>query len=190
MPASGEFAELIKKHLGTDVSEIPGAGAAGGAGAGAVAFLGARLRPGAEIVLEMTRFDEQLASCDLVYTGEGKLDEQSLRGKVLAVIGEHASRQGVPVIAVVGQVDDGLGDGDLRDGGLGDGDLRGGDFRGGDLWDGEFMDGVLPRIRDRGITEVIQTTSFCADPARYERTCRQDLYRAAKFAAERWVLTQ
>ncbi|MBQ9014856.1 MAG: glycerate kinase [Firmicutes bacterium] len=184
------YAELIQTHLGMDVSEIPGAGAAGGAGAGAVAFLGARLRPGAEIVLEMTRFDEQLASCDLVYTGEGKLDEQSLRGKVVAVIGEHASRQGVPVIAVVGQVDDGLGDGDLRDGGLGDGDLRGGDFRGGDLRDGEFMDGVLPRIRDRGITEVIQTTSFCADPARYERTCRQDLYRAAKFAAERWVLTQ
>ena len=159
------YAELIQKHLGMDVSQIPGAGAAGGAGAGACAFLGAVLRPGAEIVLEMNRFDEKLASCDLVITGEGKLDEQSLRGKVVAVIGEHARGQGVPVIAVVGQMDRGLMEGDLMEG-----DLR---------------DGIPARIRDRGIIGVIQATSFCADPAHYERTCRQDLYRAAKSSAEK-----
>jgi len=147
------------------VSEIPGAGAAGGAGAGACAFLGAVLRPGAEIVLELNRFDEKLASCDLVITGEGKLDEQSLRGKVVAVIGEHARKQGVPVIAVVGQMDRGL-----MEGGLMEGNLR---------------DGIPARIRERGITDVIQATSFCADPAHYERTCRQDLYRAAKSSAEK-----
>ncbi|MBQ9059681.1 MAG: glycerate kinase [Firmicutes bacterium] len=164
------YADLIRTQLGMDVAEIPGAGAAGGAGAGACAFLGARLRPGAEIVLEMNRFDEQLASCDLVFTGEGRLDEQSLHGKVVAVIGDHARRQGVPVIAVVGQADESLMAGNPGDGGLAAGAPR---------------DGLPARIRERGITEVIQTTSFCADPEHYERTCRQDLYRAAKSSAEK-----
>lgn len=164
------YADLIRTQLGMDVSEIPGGGAAGGAGAGACAFLGAALRPGAEIVLEMNRFDEQLAGCDLVFTGEGKLDEQSLRGKVVAVIGDHARRQGVPVVAVVGQVDQDLMEGSIAEGGTAEGALG---------------DGIPARIRDRGITGVIRTTSFCADPDHYERTCRQDLYRAVKSFAEK-----
>ena len=96
------FAVLVRDTLGIDVADVPGAGAAGGAGAGACALLGAELRPGAQIVLEMNRFDELASSADLVITGEGRLDEQSLRGKVIAAVAERAKASAVPVIAVVG----------------------------------------------------------------------------------------
>ena len=96
------FADLIHTELGIDVSSIPGSGAAGGAGAGAVAFLDARLRPGAQIVLEMNRFDDLLKETDLVITGEGSLDVQSLRGKVVVTVADHAKAGLVPVVAVVG----------------------------------------------------------------------------------------
>ena len=93
---------LIRERLGVDVSDIPGSGAAGGAGAGAIAFLNAGLKPGAQIVLEMNHFDELLRSADLVITGEGQLDEQSLRGKAVMTVAEAAKTRRVPVIAVVG----------------------------------------------------------------------------------------
>ena len=96
------FAQLIRERLGVDVSDIPGSGAAGGAGAGAIAFLNAGLKPGAQIVLEMNHFDELLRSADLVITGEGQLDEQSLRGKAVMTVAEAAKTRRVPVIAVVG----------------------------------------------------------------------------------------
>ena len=85
-----------------DLPALPGGGAAGGAGAGAFLFLGAKLRPGAQIILEMNRFDELVKDADLVITGEGRLDEQSLRGKVIQVVADHAKTAHVPVVAVVG----------------------------------------------------------------------------------------
>lgn len=96
------FSEMLRRLAGIDVSGISGGGAAGGAGAGAVAFLNARLRPGARILLEEIGFDELLRSCDLVITGEGRLDEQSLRGKVVMTVASRAKAAHVPVIAVVG----------------------------------------------------------------------------------------
>ena len=99
------FAGLVKDKLGIDVSSLPGGGAAGGAGAGAFALLGAGLRKGAEIVLEMNRFDELAAAADLVITGEGQLDEQSLRGKVVLTVADHARALHLPVIAIVGRTD-------------------------------------------------------------------------------------
>src|SRR6266550_3489374 len=73
------FAEIIRRDLGRDVEPLPGAGAAGGLGAGLVAFTGARLRPGAEMVMEAIRLDERLAGAQLVITGEGRLDSQTAR---------------------------------------------------------------------------------------------------------------
>ena len=96
------FASLIRNQLGINVSNIPGGGAAGGAGAGAYVFLDARLRPGAQIVLEMNRFDDLLKETDLVITGEGSLDVQSLHGKVVVTVADHAKAGRVPVVAVVG----------------------------------------------------------------------------------------
>lgn len=96
------FADLIRNELKLDVSSLPGGGAAGGAGAGANAFLGARLRPGAHIVLEMNQFDDLLRETDLVITGEGRLDAQSLHGKVVVTVADHAKAGHVPVVAVVG----------------------------------------------------------------------------------------
>ena len=96
------FADLVGQQTGIDVSKLPGGGAAGGAGAGAYAFLSGQLRPGAQIVLDMNRFDELVKTADLVVTGEGRLDEQSLRGKVVMTVADRAKAGHIPVIAVVG----------------------------------------------------------------------------------------
>ena len=96
--------ETIRRELGRRVAEIPGAGAAGAFGAGMVAFFQAELRPGIEAVLDLVGFDDMLEDCDMVFTGEGRLDSQSVRGKVLSGVGRRAQRHGVPVIAIVGGV--------------------------------------------------------------------------------------
>ncbi|MFC6157657.1 glycerate kinase [Kribbella jiaozuonensis] len=96
----GEWADLVAQVTGRDLRDTPGAGAAGGVGFAAVALLGAELRPGIELVLEMVGFEEQLAGADLVITGEGALDEQTLHGK--AVAGVAAKATGIPVVAVCG----------------------------------------------------------------------------------------
>ena len=98
------LSRTIESQLGRSVAAIPGAGAAGGLGAGMVAFLGAELRPGIEAVLDLVNFDSLLAGCDMVFTGEGRLDSQSIRGKVISGVAKHARQQNVPVIAVVGGV--------------------------------------------------------------------------------------
>ena len=98
--------KTLARELGVSVAEIPGAGAAGAMGAGAVAFFGARLNPGIETVLDTVRFEERIAGADFVITGEGKLDSQSLRGKVVIGVARRAKRAGVPVFAVVGDVAD------------------------------------------------------------------------------------
>ncbi len=101
------LAQVVRAQLGREVADLPGAGAAGGFGAGAVAFLNARLRPGIDVVLDSVDFDRQLAGCDLVITGEGRIDGQSLGGKVPVGVARRAKAAGVPVIAIVGIVGDG-----------------------------------------------------------------------------------
>ncbi|GAB3936495.1 glycerate kinase [Kribbella albertanoniae] len=95
-----EWADRVAAMTGRDLRDVPGAGAAGGVGFAALALLGAELRPGIELVLEMVRFREQLVGADLVITGEGALDEQTLHGK--AVAGIAAAAAAVPVVAVCG----------------------------------------------------------------------------------------
>lgn len=98
------LAETILRAAGLEVQKIPGAGAAGGLGAGVVAFLGGSLRPGIDVVLELTGFDRQLPGTDLVLTGEGRVDRQSLDGKVLSGIARRAKAAGVPVLALAGSI--------------------------------------------------------------------------------------
>src|SRR3989442_1230032 len=78
------FAAVVYRDLGIDLRTVPGAGAAGGLGGGLMAFLGARLRPGVEVVMEAVHLRERLERTDLVVTGEGRFDEQSLHGKAPA----------------------------------------------------------------------------------------------------------
>lgn len=101
-------ADTVKARLGIDVADIPGAGAAGGMGAGMVAFFGARLMPGIETVLDTVDFDRIAADADFIFTGEGKIDSQSLRGKVVIGIAGRAKKLNTPVIAVVGDIGDNM----------------------------------------------------------------------------------
>lgn len=97
---------IIKSQLKINIAELPSAGAAGGMGGGVVAFLNARLMSGIETVLATTHFDSILDGADLVFTGEGKIDTQSLSGKVVIGVAERAAKKQVPVIAVVGDIGD------------------------------------------------------------------------------------
>jgi glycerate 2-kinase len=96
------YGEILKHDLGRDVADLPGAGAAGGLGAGLVAFLDARLRPGVDIIFDALRLDERLQGADLVFTGEGRMDSQDIYGKAPMAVAQHAKRLGVPSIAIVG----------------------------------------------------------------------------------------
>jgi glycerate kinase len=98
------LAAVVRSDLGVDISAMPGGGAAGGLGAGLVAFLKARLRPGAELVAEICGFAEKLQGCDLVITGEGRLDGQTSSGKAPAMVAQLARRLGVPVVAICGSL--------------------------------------------------------------------------------------
>ena len=101
------FAEIIRRDLEVDVEPLPGAGAAGGLGAGLVAFLGARLGPGAEMVMEALHLDERLTGAQLVITGEGRIDSQTARfGKGPAAVAHHAKNAGIPVVAIGGSIAD------------------------------------------------------------------------------------
>jgi glycerate 2-kinase len=101
------LAEIVRRDLGVDVESLPGAGAAGGLGAGLVAFVGAQLRPGAELVMDVIKLDEKLDSADLVITGEGRLDSQTARfGKGPAAVARHAKKAGIPVIGIAGSLAD------------------------------------------------------------------------------------
>ncbi len=98
------FDRALTAAYGKSFADTAGAGAAGGFGAGAAAFFGATLRRGIDIVLQQIRFDSLLQGCDLVITGEGRLDRQSLNGKVISGVAKHAKAQNVPVVAIVGSV--------------------------------------------------------------------------------------
>ncbi len=101
------LAEIIKRDLGKDVRDIPGAGAAGGLGAGLMAFLNAKLRPGIELVMEAIGFHEKVAGSTLVITGEGKMDRQTIYGKVPVGVAKVAKRFGIPVLAICAVLDEG-----------------------------------------------------------------------------------
>jgi glycerate 2-kinase len=96
------FARLISRDLGADVDAVPGAGAAGGMGAGMMAFFKARLRPGAEIVMEAVGLDAAVRDADLVITGEGRIDSQTIYGKTPIGVARVAKRHGKPVIGIAG----------------------------------------------------------------------------------------
>ena len=101
------FADLLNSSLGKDVHHIPGAGAAGGLGAGAIAFLDAELQPGGELVLDLLNFDEALRDADLVITAEGRLDGQTAFGKAPAAVARRARAAGIPCIAIAGSLGEG-----------------------------------------------------------------------------------
>ncbi|MCE5188298.1 MAG: glycerate kinase [Eubacteriales bacterium] len=100
--------ETIAREMGLCVADLPGAGAAGAMGAGAVAFFGAALKPGIETVLDTVHFEERIAGADFVITGEGRLDRQSLCGKVVIGVARRTKKAGIPVLAVVGDIGDGI----------------------------------------------------------------------------------
>ncbi len=105
--ALGVLAQVALRATGRDIAGLPGAGAAGGLGAGLLWFTPARLRPGVEIVLEATGFEALVAEADLVITGEGRTDAQTAMGKAPVGVAAVAQRHGVPVVCLSG----GLGDG-------------------------------------------------------------------------------
>ena len=96
------LAWLWKRDLNCDLLNLPGGGAAGGMGAGMAAFFGGTLRPGIDLLLDTVGFDTLAKDADLIFTGEGCLDGQTLRGKAVAGVARRAKALGVPVVAVVG----------------------------------------------------------------------------------------
>ena len=100
------YADIIKRDLGIDVKEEPGAGAAGGLGAGLMAFLNAELRSGIDIVIEASKLEVHLRDADLVITGEGKIDGQTIYGKTPIGVAKAAKKYGIPVIGIGGGISD------------------------------------------------------------------------------------
>lgn len=103
------FGDVIRAQFGLDVSAMPGAGAAGGMGAGCVALLGGTIQSGIDAVLDVTGFDRQLEGADLVITGEGRIDSQSADGKVISGVARRTRAKGVPLIAIAGGIADSAG---------------------------------------------------------------------------------
>jgi glycerate kinase len=102
--ALAHFAEIVRRDMGVEVAKVPGAGAAGGLGAGLLAFTGAELAPGATLVLDALGFDEALAGVDLLVTAEGQLDAQTAYGKAVGVVARRARQAGARVVALAGRV--------------------------------------------------------------------------------------
>jgi glycerate 2-kinase len=98
------YAQVVKETLGIDVDPIPGAGAAGGLGAGLVAFLGASLKRGVDVVAEAVQLDKHMAQASLVITGEGKIDGQTIHGKTPVGVAKRAKKYGIPVIGIAGML--------------------------------------------------------------------------------------
>ncbi len=99
------FSTVVRKQEERNFAEIPGAGAAGGLGYGAMAFFNARLQKGIDLMLELTNFDTQIEGADYIITGEGKIDSQTIQGKLISGIVQHAHKQNIPVIALCGTLD-------------------------------------------------------------------------------------
>lgn len=98
------LAKIIKRDLHIEVKDIKGAGAAGGLGAGSIAFLQSKLTKGIDVVLDTINFDELVSKADIVFTGEGKFDSQSLHGKVIMGVANRSQKYKTPVIVVTGAI--------------------------------------------------------------------------------------
>jgi glycerate kinase len=103
------LARRIKEDLGIDVKDMPGAGAAGGLGAGLHTFLGAQLCKGVDLIFDLLNLAEKLAGADLVLTGEGRIDFQTVFGKAPGAVGRAAKTQGIPCFAIAGSIGKNLG---------------------------------------------------------------------------------
>ena len=101
------LSEKIKKNLNKDVSNIKGSGAAGAFGARVCAFFNGELKSGIEIILDLIDFDNLISDADIIFTGEGQIDSQSLNGKVVIGISKRAKKQNIPVIVLVGSIGEG-----------------------------------------------------------------------------------
>ncbi|HEA46898.1 MAG TPA: glycerate kinase [bacterium] len=99
-----KYASIIKRDLKKDIKDIPGTGAAGGLGAGLIAFLNAKIRLGVDIVIESVGLEKHLKDADLVITGEGKMDSQTIYGKTPIGVARLAKRYNIPVVAIVGEI--------------------------------------------------------------------------------------
>ncbi|MCK5780280.1 MAG: glycerate kinase [Psychrilyobacter sp.] len=104
------FSEIVKKELNIEISNTPGAGAAGGLGGGFLAFLDGELKPGIDIILKKVKLEEKLDSVDFVITGEGRMDFQSIMGKAPVGVAKLAKTKNIPVIAIAGGVADDAGE--------------------------------------------------------------------------------
>lgn len=102
------LSEVIKMDLNKDLGEIPGTGAAGAMGAGMIAFFDSNLQMGIETVLDAVKFNSVISDSDIIFTGEGKLDQQSLRGKVVIGISRRAKELNVPVVVITGGADENI----------------------------------------------------------------------------------
>ena len=105
--ALGRLADVAASHLGRDLRDHPGAGAAGGVGFAALAFLGATFRPGIELVAELGKLSEAMEGAALAFTGEGRMDAQTLHGKTPAGVARIARQAGVPLVALAGSLGEG-----------------------------------------------------------------------------------
>jgi glycerate kinase len=99
------FSAAVRKQEEKDFAKIQGAGAAGGLGFGAMVFLNAKLQKGIDLMLVLTGFDAQIKGADFIITGEGKIDGQTIHGKLISGIVQHAQKQDIPVIALCGTLD-------------------------------------------------------------------------------------
>ena len=104
------FSEIVERDIGTSIDSVPGSGAAGGLGGGMMAFLGGSLRAGVDIVLDQVGLDEMLERADLVITGEGQLDFQTVYNKAPIGVAWRAKERGIPVIAISGSLGKGFED--------------------------------------------------------------------------------
>ncbi len=142
------IAEVVKKDLVRDVTSMKGAGAAGGFGGGASVFFGAELKKGINLILDLSGFDSLLPKAGLVITGEGRLDSQSLQGKVISGVTERAVKAGRKVVLICGSKGKGY-----------------------------------EKVFDAGVSNAY---FCCEEPKPFDeilKTCRQDLYSAARRAA-------
>src|SRR5699024_11251062 len=98
------FWNVVRQDLGMNIEEEPGAGAAGGVGGAMLAFLGAELRKGGELIVEMLDLEETVKTADLVITGEGGINHQTVYGKTPIVVSKTAKKYEVPVIALAGSI--------------------------------------------------------------------------------------
>lgn len=104
------YASVVQSHIGKEVQSVEGTGAAGGMGFALLSFLNAELRKGIDLIIETLNVEEHIKNADLVFTGEGKIDRQTLYGKTIAGVAQIAMKHNVPVIAIAGKIGEGIDD--------------------------------------------------------------------------------